>query len=111
MRVSGGSADERRSMVAQVPEEVALLLKGACALQLRQRRARLAEAREVPRMELAQVARGPLLAQVLDRAIDHPVELVEDLRARRLALPLVEQLGEQPRVAERPAGEHDRGGA
>ena len=43
----------------------------------------------------ASVARGALLAQVLDRAIDDPVELVEDLLARRLAPAVVEQLGEE----------------
>ena len=59
-------------------------------------------------MELAQVARGALGAQMLDRAIDHPVELVEHLLARGRALVVAEQLGEQPRVAERSAGEHDR---
>src|SRR3954470_15563694 len=109
--VSGGSADERRSMVAQVLQDLALLREGVRGVQLGKRGARLAEPREVPRMELPQVASGALLAEMLDRAVDDPVELVEDLLARGLALPLVEQLGEQPRVAERTAGENDRSGA
>jgi hypothetical protein len=45
---------------------------------------------------------------VLHRAIHHPVELVEDLLARRLLLATGDQTGEQPRVPERAAREHDR---
>src|SRR4051794_20363996 len=62
----------------------------------------------VPRVELAQVAPGALDAQVLLRGRDHPAQLVRHLRRRRLALVTAEQAREAPRIAERPAGEHDR---
>src|SRR5215210_7853395 len=55
-RYSGGSGRERRSMVAQPTEDLALPVEVLCALKSRLRGGRLAEPGEVPRMELAQVA-------------------------------------------------------
>src|SRR6185312_11642280 len=40
-------------------------------------------ARHVPRVELAQVARRARLAEVLDGALDRPIQLVDDIGARR----------------------------
>src|SRR3954447_27094174 len=105
-------------MVAQATQDLALVLEALRALLLGARGAlesglrggRLGQPGEVPRMELAEVARGALRAEVLDRAIDHPVELVEDLGAGGLVLVVAQKLVEQPRVAERAAGEHDRRG-
>ncbi len=63
---------------------------------------------EVPGVELAQVAGGALLAEMLDGAGEQPVELGEDFLARGVGLASTEQTLEQPRVAEAAAGEHDR---
>src|SRR5271165_1700790 len=54
----------------------------------------------VPRIELAQVAGGASLPEVLDSPLEGPVELGEDLLAARAPGAPAEQLGEQPRVAE-----------
>src|SRR3954465_10987504 len=70
-----------------------------------------AETLDVPRVELAQVAPGARTAEVLDGAVHDPVELGADLLGRRLCVAVLEQLGEQPGVAEGAAGEHDGGGA
>src|SRR3954454_18268468 len=69
------------------------------------------ETRHVPGVGLAQPARPPLLAEMLDGTIHQPVELGADLGRRRLVLAQAEQLLEQPRIAQRAAGEHDRGRA
>src|SRR2546423_15346974 len=50
------------------------------------------QTRGVPGIELAQVARGALLAEVLDGALDRPVQLAEDLLAARLELAAAKQL-------------------
>src|SRR5215208_4845601 len=60
---------------------------------------------DVPRVELAQVARGALGPEVLDRAVDDPAPLRDDLVLRRLRVARAEHLREQPRVAQRAAGE------
>src|SRR4051794_11804659 len=98
-------------MVAQATEDLALPLEALGALESGLCGGRFAQAGEIPRMELPEVARGALRAEVLDRAIDHPVEFVEDLGARGLVLVVAQKLVEQPRVAERAAGEHDGRGA
>src|SRR5436309_2830206 len=50
------------------------------------------QARDVPRIELAQVARGALFPEVLDGALDRPVQLAENLLAVRLERAAAEQL-------------------
>src|SRR4051812_15177967 len=70
-----------------------------------------AEPDHVPGVGLAQPAGGARLAEVLDRPLDQPVELGEHLVAGGFSGPRAENLLEQPRVAERAAGEHDRRGA
>src|SRR3954453_15031093 len=60
-----------------------------------------AEALEIPRVELAQVAPGARGAEVLDGTVHDPVELPEDLLGTGVVVAPAEQLGEQPRVAER----------
>jgi hypothetical protein len=70
--------------------------------------ARRAEPLGVPRVELAQVAGRPLRAQVLLGAVDHPGPLGQDLFRSGVLVARAEHLGEQPRVAQRAAGEHDR---
>src|SRR3954464_13499568 len=62
-----------------------------------------AEPLEIPGVELAQVAPGARAAEGLDGAVHDPVELGEDLDGARAGVPLAQQLGEQPRVAERAA--------
>jgi hypothetical protein len=59
---------------------------------------------------LAQVAPRAHRAEVLDRAVHDPVELGQDLLRGGVGDGLValEQPGEQPRVAQGAAGEHDR---
>src|SRR5450755_712769 len=84
-------------------EQVAGRLQGRRLLQSRLQGVITAEPLHVPRVELAQVARGALGAEVLARAFEHPVELGHDLLPIGLALASAEQLLEQPRVAERPA--------
>src|SRR5436305_11218026 len=81
------------------------------ALDRRLERAGAAQPLDVPRVELAQVPRRPFGAKVLDRAVDYPVELGQDLVRRRLAQPGSEHLLEEPRVPERSAREQDAGGA
>ena len=72
------------------------------ALQRIRHRAIELEPLHVPRVKAAQVAHGALLADVLDGAFDHPVELGQHLaRARRL-LARAQHLFKQPRVAEGP---------
>src|SRR4051794_33356885 len=63
-----------------------------------------AETLDVPGVELAQVAAGARAAEVLDRAIHDPVELLADLVGGRVAGACSQQPREQPRVAERAAG-------
>src|SRR3954462_15693117 len=70
-----------------------------------------AEPLEVPGVELAQVAPGARAAEVLDGAVHDPLELLDDLVGPGVGVARAEQLREQPRVAERAAGEHDGGGA
>jgi hypothetical protein len=53
---------------------------------------------------------GAVGAQVLHGALHDPVQLGQDLVARRVAGPRSQHLPEQPRVAQRAAGEHDGGG-
>ena len=48
---------------------------------------------------------------MLDRAVDQPVQLGQDLVGLGLGLAQAEDLLEQPRVPERSAREHHRGGA
>ncbi len=69
------------------------------------KRAAAAESLQIPGVELAQVAPGTVLPEVLAGAVDHPIELVEDVRDRGLGAPGPEQLREQPGIAERPACE------
>ena len=68
------------------------------------------ETGDVPRIELAQVARRALLAEVLDRPRDRPIELGQHLLARGVLLAAAHELLEQPGVAERAAREHRGGG-
>src|SRR5205807_6412839 len=65
----------------------------------------------VPRIELAQVTRGAVRAQVPDRALADPVQLGQDLAAARLLLVTIQELREEPRVAERAPGEQHGGRA
>src|SRR3954454_13171991 len=62
-----------------------------------------AEALDVPRVGLAQPAGRADRAEVVDRAVDEPVELGEDLVARRVRVvgARAQQLLEEPGVAER----------
>ena len=99
------AARARRSRAPRAPRR-----STACAGAVLQRPS-LAQPRDVPGVELAQVAGGAALAEVLDGAVEHPVELGEDLLARRLVLARAEHLLEDPRVAERAAREQDRLGA
>src|SRR5947208_11300646 len=50
----------------------------------------------VPRIELAQITRGPLLAEVVAGAIDDPVELGQDLLPGRVVGAAAQELLEQP---------------
>src|ERR687891_1684082 len=59
------------------------------------------EALQVPGIELAQVARGPLGTEVLLRSAHHPEQLRDHVLALGGAIPAVGELLEDPRVAER----------
>ena len=63
---------------------------------------------QIPRIELAQIAPRAVGAEVLDGALHHPFQLDQDLVVGGSGGPRAEHLPEQPRVAERPAREHDR---
>ena len=71
-----------------------------------------AEPLYVPRIELAQIAVRALVAHVLDRTVEHPVELGRrSPRGVGSSLAAADELLEHPRVAERAAREQDRFGA
>jgi hypothetical protein len=72
-------------------------------LDRRLERASPPETLDIPRIELAHVPGGAVSSEVLDRTVDHPVELGEDLVAVGLAGAFPEELLEEPRIAERPA--------
>ena len=69
------------------------------------------ESLQIPGVELAQVAGGALGAEVLLGTVHHPEQLRDHLLAIRLVRRAAGQLLEDPRVAERPAGDHHRVGA
>src|SRR5205085_9854288 len=63
----------------------------------------------VPGIELPQIARPALCAEMLHRTIHHPVDLGEDLRPGRVAVGAVQELAKQPRIPQRsPREEHSR---
>src|SRR4051812_24059907 len=70
-----------------------------------------AQSRHVPGVGLAQPAGRPLVPQMLDRPVDHPVQLGADLLLGGFVRTQTKELLEQPGVAQRAAGEHDGGGA
>src|SRR5207302_501765 len=94
-RVSGG--DGRGP---QAREDRASVVQAVAALERVVGGARGPHAVEVPGVELAQVAGRPVGTEVLARAVDHPVELVQHLFRGRLALALPEEAGEPTRVAQ-----------
>src|SRR5215218_104255 len=65
----------------------------------------------VPGVEFAQITLGPLAAEMLLGAVDHPEPLGDDLLAARRRNAPAGQFLEDPWVAERAAGDHHRGGA
>src|SRR3954447_5925825 len=109
-RVSSGGCEGDLSPIERRQDRPGLRRRRRL-LQRRLGRLALAQHRQVPGVELAQVASGAVLAEGLDGAVHDPVQLREHLLARGRAVARPEDLLEEPRVAQRAACEHDRGDA
>ena len=78
-RSSSGRSERCRRRAGQRRDQLAGARQVGTALQLVGDLARSVEALQVPGVELAQVARGALRAEVLLGLVDHPEQLLDDL--------------------------------
>ncbi len=96
---------------AKIPSQATSFVEVVALLERSRRFLVRTEPLQVPGVELAQVAGGPLRPEVLLGPVDHPEQLGDHLLALGVGAPAAGELLEDPRVAERPAGDHHRVGA